>query len=359
MVSLTLGQAAVFPMPPEPEAWKLTVMLAVVWGIGLVAVGKLLWNCAWPGKQPVMWSMAFAVAAIVLLLAVGGGLQMRAPVTSSASRTTGIGAILCVHAIVMNVVVTMLIAERKSVGARVFLSMAGLVLTAAWLFNMTLRFADARVVARHMQCRVNAKGLGEAILKSAAEAKAFPAPVVVENDVERSWRVELLPYLGGKSIRSRYLAAQPWDNAANFPVAITKEPSFACPCNDDARDAEGRIFTAFAAVTGPGTIWSAPIRAGFPSVPDGASQTLMLVEAAGQRIVWTEPRDVDVSRQSMGVNLPGPKWGESPGLASGYHTGGCHAVMADGSVRFISQNINKTTLQALTTAAGSDVPGEF
>jgi prepilin-type processing-associated H-X9-DG protein len=42
-----------------------------------------------------------------------------------------------------------------------------------------------------------------------------------------------------------------------------------------------------------------------------------------------------------------------------YHTGGCHFLMGDGAVRFISENIDLGTLQDLTTRAGAEVVGEF
>jgi prepilin-type processing-associated H-X9-DG protein len=41
----------------------------------------------------------------------------------------------------------------------------------------------------------------------------------------------------------------------------------------------------------------------------------------------------------------------------GFHSGGCNAAFADGSVRFISQSISLTTLAALVTRAGGEIPG--
>lgn len=45
--------------------------------------------------------------------------------------------------------------------------------------------------------------------------------------------------------------------------------------------------------------------------------------------------------------------------AGSRHTGGCHALLGDGSVRFLSQNMNLSTLGALTSIAGGEVVGEF
>ena len=60
--------------------------------------------------------------------------------------------------------------------------------------------------------------------------------------------------------------------------------------------------------------------------------------------------------QLQDPTVPGEfHWG-APGS---YHTGGCHVLLADGSVQFLSETINFDTQQALVTVAGSEVVGEF
>jgi prepilin-type processing-associated H-X9-DG protein len=41
------------------------------------------------------------------------------------------------------------------------------------------------------------------------------------------------------------------------------------------------------------------------------------------------------------------------------HPGGCNVALADGSVRFISQTIDQTTLRALSTRAGGETIGDY
>ena len=45
--------------------------------------------------------------------------------------------------------------------------------------------------------------------------------------------------------------------------------------------------------------------------------------------------------------------------ASSYHTGGVQVTMADGAVRFVSDNIDNNTWTALGTRNGREVIGEF
>ena len=45
--------------------------------------------------------------------------------------------------------------------------------------------------------------------------------------------------------------------------------------------------------------------------------------------------------------------------ARSYHVGGVHTLMCDGSVRFVSENIDLNTWRAIGTRAGGEVLGDF
>jgi prepilin-type processing-associated H-X9-DG protein len=118
-----------------------------------------------------------------------------------------------------------------------------------------------------------------------------------------------------------------------------------------------RYFTAYAGITGPQTAFPGGKALPIAKFTDGTSNTIVYGEAPGLKIVWTEPRDIDISREPIGIDLPGPRRGESPGTLSSYHSGGATAVFADGSVRFLSNNIKPAVLQALLTATGGESVG--
>ncbi|QDT26953.1 putative major pilin subunit [Gimesia panareensis] len=108
----------------------------------------------------------------------------------------------------------------------------------------------------------------------------------------------------------------------------------------------------------------------FRDVTDGMSNTVAVVEttrlvANGEGTAWGFAKWVGNGTNFAGANIntfysTGPignlaSWGYSGSL----HTGGCHVLLGDGGVRFISQNIDATTRVYLSYIADGKVLGEF
>jgi prepilin-type processing-associated H-X9-DG protein len=180
----------------------------------------------------------------------------------------------------------------------------------------------------------------------------------------QSWRLNMLDYMErefdqdgyGISTRGNYAFDQEWDAPANLPVARVHKSQYSCPWNLSPTDSAGRYFADYAAVTGPDTAFPDGKGMHLDDIAnaDGLSQTMLLGECSGLNIVWTEPRDIDTSKQKIGVNLPSDRPGWSSSILSSYHRGGAYAAFADGRVRFISEKINPKVLHALTTATGGE-----
>lgn len=109
-------------------------------------------------------------------------------------------------------------------------------------------------------------------------------------------------------------------------------------------------------------------------VSDGLSQTLVIGESTGNPTATTGLRAPTYSGYNVldtrsGINgtttYPGWKgpgsftWGLRTTGFSSYHTGGAHFALGDGSVRFLSQNINLGTLNALASRSGGDIIGDY
>jgi hypothetical protein len=110
----------------------------------------------------------------------------------------------------------------------------------------------------------------------------------------------------------------------------------------DPNDPNDSTFASYFALTGPSTIFYGKEGTKFPQITDGTSNTLMFVEAK-REIPWTKPEDIPYDKDK-----PLPKLG-------GRYAEGFVAALCDGSVRFISQNIDQTVLRALITRDGGEV----
>lgn len=199
------------------------------------------------------------------------------------------------------------------------------------------------------QCRNNLKQLW-LTWHNLAEKRDEQLIPAVSGDPALSWRVTFLPELGQAQLRRNYNDQMIWDSDENTPVARKQMPAYICPSGwHGGQDALKRYFSEYVMVTGPASIGEVNRNQSFHAVTDGLSNTLLFVEAAGLNVVWTEPRDADIDTIAIGVNLPGTTKEDSPGLMSSFHMGGANAALADGSVQFISEDIDPEVLKNLTT----------
>jgi prepilin-type processing-associated H-X9-DG protein len=204
-------------------------------------------------------------------------------------------------------------------------------------------------------CRTNLKQVGTAIHLYHEDRAVFPLSSTGDPSV--SWRVSLLPYLEHDEIFKRYDTNVAWSHSVNLTVAQEIIPEYACPSvsrYDRHLDKQRRAFTAFAMLTGQTTAFPRGAGTTLADIKDGASNTLMVVEACGQNIVWTEPRDSSIDAMPLGINLRGKSTNDSPGITSSYHHNGCNVLFADGSVRFINENVTPKILNSMATTDGGE-----
>jgi len=126
---------------------------------------------------------------------------------------------------------------------------------------------------------------------------------------------------------------------------------------------------AYAKVDGDGMFFNAS-RVSFKNVTDGSSHTLLVGEVIGmgpqtyRSFMWVS---WDILHTANGINtantavyqrlLTSP-WDVARMSFSSFHPGGCHFVMADGSVQFLQETIGPTVLAALTTRAKDEAIAE-
>ena len=218
---------------------------------------------------------------------------------------------------------------------------------------------QGREEARQMQCLNNMRNVGIVIQNYAIDHKE-EIPATEAGDPPHSWRVELLPYLEQSTLRQKYDDTEFWNVGGNREIAKTQLPVYQCPSAPVPTTTDGYALTAFATITGTDAMWGKKksLNLAEASKGDGLPHTLFIVEACGQNIAWSEPRDVNLDSMPVGINLPGKVKGRSGGLLSSYHEGGANVVFGDGSARYLSESIDPAVLKKLCTATGREAVSE-
>lgn len=197
---------------------------------------------------------------------------------------------------------------------------------------------EARSASERVQSANNCRQLALAMHNYADQNGAFPPAVLYGPDGKTpySWRVALLPYIEQEALYKQYRRDEPWDSAANLKVLEQMPDTYRVTGVSRAdKDADYFVFT------GPETLFNGKQGRRLGEVTDGLSNTLLLVEAR-RDIPWTKPEDLPYASDQ-----PLPALG-------GLVPRGFNLALADGSVRFFSQEFDEKTLRALITARGDE-----
>ncbi len=171
-----------------------------------------------------------------------------------------------------------------------------------------------------------------------------------------SWIAELLPYLGHadwhRSLRSGYA----WNSPQNRPVTRRQLDSFVNPALGPSRTGAGYPVTHYVGITGVGpdaaTLPADHPRAGVfgfgrrtrrEDIGDGASNVIAILGVTDDLGAWAAGGHPTVRSLTTPPYVNGPD-----GFGSGQRDG-MLAGMADGSVRFISKDIDTDVIEVLAT----------
>lgn len=273
---------------------------------------------------------------------------------------------------------------------------------------------QAREAARRTQCKNNMKQLGLALHNYHDQCNIFPygvrnTPTAVYHCRE-TWMQQVLPMIEQANLYTTYQAdTQPWIMDVIPAVRDRSIAAFQCP-SDPSGPAKGGsggyrsgadgfqgnyvmcIGKSQTYLVDNGGLFYWQSRTGLRDVTDGTSNTIMGSEvmirgAANTNSGWGEgggywgggegggfgfttqfPPNSSVTDQVY--TCKSTTWPNAPcqnmvtystqrNLARSYHVGGVHTVMADGAVRFVSNNIDTTLFQNLGTRSGGEVVGDF
>ncbi|MCM2371809.1 DUF1559 domain-containing protein [Aporhodopirellula aestuarii] len=269
----------------------------------------------------------------------------------------------------------------------------------------------AREAARRMQCSNNLKQIALACHNYHSVYRQLPRQQ--DPNHEHTWAVGILPFIEQGAIYERYDFNVDWDHLNNREIIKTNINTYLCPTTPDNQmyAHDGGFPSATTDYVPPGAIASDLNQSGyitrrhkpngmlrgthitrFRDVLDGLSNTLLLTECAGR------PQFFVINRLGPATNVNGcgnadvsgslSKWGgwanpghsipihgfQGDGLnctgpyvinktnnneAYSFHTGGLQINLADGSVRFISEQIDANLFVSLITYQENEVVGEF
>jgi hypothetical protein len=196
----------------------------------------------------------------------------------------------------------------------------------------------------------NLKRIGAAILAYQKQHGRLPPAAVRSPDGKSllSWRVAILPHLGHGGLYDRLHLDESWDSPHNLGL-LNEMP-------DDYRQAGDPYtppgLTYFQVLVGPGTAFERDGLVIPRDFPDGAADTLLVVEAAAP-VAWTRPTDVpfhpDGEPPVLGPVIPGSRYRQ-------LRQDDFLAVLADGSVRSCYR-LTPASLRAAITRNGKDKLG--
>jgi len=237
----------------------------------------------------------------------------------------------------------------------------------------------------------------------------------------QSWTTMILPYIDQGNLGNLINYQSAWSSLQNRPAVSTPLQAMICPSTPggdrvdphwvvgaaagdygSVNEVKKKVYTNVLGIADPGDgaragVLSKGVKNMMRDITDGSSNSIMLAEAAGQPAVYTAAGAMKAARFAayqddkivdLGGNYApadGTGWADpdcgfsiNGATADGldkygpyminkinvsevfsFHTGGAQVALADGSVRFISENIDTTLFIGACTRAGGEVLGEF
>jgi RNA polymerase sigma factor (sigma-70 family) len=154
-----------------------------------------------------------------------------------------------------------------------------------------------------------------------------------------SWRVALLPFLEQDALYKQFKLNEPWDSPHNKKLVAKMPAVYAGPQEAGKGNATGTRYQVF---VGGGAAFEKHRGMQMPDIPDGTSNTILIVESA-RLVPWTRPEDLPFD-----PDLPLPDLGNPA-------EGSFNAAFCDGAVHTIKRSAGEDLIRAAITRAGGEV----
>lgn len=244
----------------------------------------------------------------------------------------------------------------------------------------------AREAARRSQCVNNLMQLGLAVHHYEFNLERLPSGSINPDGPIRneeigqhvSWIVQILPHIEERSAYAQFNQADGAYAGSNARVRDHGIRLLSCPSDPDAYQPDSHGLTSY---VGCHNDQEAPIdesntgllclnsRVRFADILDGSTYTILLGEGliGKKSLGWVSGTRATL-RNTSRIEVPA-RYGMQPveldsddandslhvGNFGSYHTGGANFTFADGSVQFLSQNIDATIYQMLGNRADGEL----
>jgi ribosomal protein S27E len=149
-----------------------------------------------------------------------------------------------------------------------------------------------------------------------------------------SWRVHILPYIEQDALYKQFHLNEPWDSPHNIKLLERMPEVYGSHYGKQDGTTRMMVFT------GPGTPFQGKNGPSLAALVDGASYTIMVVEAGTDKAVpWTRPQDLTLDPANPQASL------------GGVSPSGFMAVFFNAEVRRITSKISPTMLRCLIDPA--------
>ncbi len=209
---------------------------------------------------------------------------------------------------------------------------------------------QARAAAQRTQSKNNMKQIGLALHNYADTYNMFPPGGIYTKKDEpyNAWMTSILPYVEQSRVYEMIDSNQPWTSPANQPAFQMVIPAYLNPAIGAQQSTVGSLGAAHYAGNSQLLVKNKGRK--FSEITDGTANTILAGEVSSGFKAWGDPDN---------LRDPAGGIGSGPQQFGGATNQGSQFLLADGSVRFISSNVNPQVMKALASPDGGEQIGEF
>lgn len=205
---------------------------------------------------------------------------------------------------------------------------------------------QARDAARRSTSKNNMKMIGLALHNYHDTHRLFPPGAIETTDGKpyHSWQTQILPFVDQAPLYNDIDFNVAWDDPNNQIIFEQKIPTYLNPSIEETISPDGYGLSHY---VGNELVMKKNGNIRIRDITDGTSNTILAVETGQDFKPWGDPTSIAKPTEIMGQ-----------GKKSSFR-GGNHVLMGDGSVRFVSENIDPETLKNLSIPNDGKIIGEF